>query len=175
MTKSMLRIVACIQAKLINSVLTRFISKSEKNLHYLINSISYMYMFSVVQNLSERKKRSKINYSLQAGDRKSTPEKQQGAIDYMNYVSNSKQSPPYASSRPAMTLPANLSRNVSLLALMREGLSSAAPLISWRISEDYPRARTQGTARTILSCMVMEAGNRQRAALTAGAVRAGWI
>lgn len=102
-------------------------------------------------------------------------EKQQDAIDYMNYVSKSKQSPLYALSRPAMTLPANLSRNVSLLALMREGLSSTALLISWRISADYPHTRAQSTARAILSCMVIEAGNKQRADLTTGSEREEWI
>lgn len=88
----------------------------------------------------------------------------------MNYVNNSKQSPLYALSRPAMALPANLSRNVSMLALMREGLLSAALIISLRISADYPHTDTQGTAHMILSCMVMEAGNKQRADLTIGSV-----
>lgn len=90
-------------------------------------------------------------------------------------MSNTKQSPLYALSRPAMTLPANLSRNVSLLALMREGLLSAALLISRRISAAYPHTHTQGTAHMILSCMVMEAGDTQRADLTTGSERREWI
>lgn len=40
---------------------------------------------------------------------------------------------------------------------------------------DYPHTHTQGTDHTILSCMVMEAGNKQRTDLTTGSEREEWI